>query len=788
MFDSSTENQFDVSLQTLSNPSNFLGNNSINPLQSDLTQFSSPQQLLTLVGLDTGENQANATQALVNTPTTALVDNAGNTLATARNIGALSSAVSFSDWVGAADTNDYYRFSVGTQSNFSLSLTGLSADADVQLLDSNGSYLSASTFGGSTSESITSVLNAGTYYVRVYPYGTAETNYNLFLNATYVENAGNTLATARNLGTLNSAVSFSDWVGAADTNDYYRFSVGTQSNFNLSLTGLSADADVQLLDSNGSYLSASSFGGSTSESINSVLNAGTYYVRVYPYSTAETNYNLFLNTTTVDNAGNTLATARNIGTLNGAVSFSDWVGAADTNDYYRFSVGTQSNFNLSLTGLSADADVQLLDSNGTYLSASSFGGSTSESITSVLNAGTYYVRVYPYSTAETNYNLFLNTTATSDWYSQNLQDAGIISLTRSLAGDGSLNRNDMISIFRNAEDNNAIDSTELTDLRTIVNNYSRFNMADYVHVLSNKIVNGDVANQYYKSGILGNLYAGSSLTQMENLIDKWFLGGDRPTAPSGFSLTYQQANGSLFGSDGTFNYQDISQGYLGDCYFLSSLGATAFQRPSAIQNMFIDNGDNTFTVRLFGENNGTVTTTDYLTVDRFLPTNVSGNGYTGQRFALYDNANIGIWVALAEKAYAQFSESGSSQRSSTLNSYGTIEGGWGYRAMPSISGVSGGYYSNTNWSNLVSRLGVLPTLAGIASLLSSGKAVTADTISSPGLGIVGGHEYIVTSANTSTGMLTLYNPWGVTRQGETNGIRTISYNDFALYYYGINVV
>jgi hypothetical protein len=39
---------------------------------------------------------------------------------------------------------------------------------------------------------------------------------------------------------------------------------------------------------------------------------------------------------------------------------TDFVGSTDTNDYYRFSLASASNFNVSLTGLNADADVQLL--------------------------------------------------------------------------------------------------------------------------------------------------------------------------------------------------------------------------------------------------------------------------------------------------------------------------------------------------------------------------------------------------------------------------------------------
>jgi hypothetical protein len=111
------------------------------------------------------------------------LDNAGNTLATARDITIGATPASYSDFVGSTDSNDYYRFSLGTTSNFSLSLTGLSADADVSLLDSNGGLITSSTNGSNISESITGQLSAGTYYVLVYPYS-GSTNYNLTLSAT----------------------------------------------------------------------------------------------------------------------------------------------------------------------------------------------------------------------------------------------------------------------------------------------------------------------------------------------------------------------------------------------------------------------------------------------------------------------------------------------------------------------------------------------------------------------------------------------------------------------------
>jgi methionine-rich copper-binding protein CopC len=116
------------------------------------------------------------------------------------------------------------------------------------------------------------------------------------------DNAGNTLAAARNLGTLGTTTqTFNDWVGNTDTNDYYKFVLGGTRNLRLSLTGLSADADVQVLNSAGSELRSGTNGSATSEAINlDNLAAGTYYVRVYPGSSgAQTNYSLGLRAETL---------------------------------------------------------------------------------------------------------------------------------------------------------------------------------------------------------------------------------------------------------------------------------------------------------------------------------------------------------------------------------------------------------------------------------------------------------------------------------------------------------
>jgi hypothetical protein len=463
------------------------------------------------------------------------------------------------------------------------------------------------------------------------------------------------------------------------------------------------------------------------------LSAGTYYARVNRYS-GDTTYSLSLNAT--DNAGNTLATARNVGTLTATQSFSDWVGSADIDDYYSFNVTTPSNVSLNLTGLIANANVELLNSSGGVISSSTAGGNTSESITSQLSAGTYYARVYQFS-GNTMYNLSLNATTSTliptNWYSQNLVDAQIITLTRSLAADGNLSRNDMIAIFRDAKDGGVIDANELTDLRTIVSNSTLFTMVDSVKVLSNKIANSDVANT---RSTIGNLFAGSSDTQMENLIGKWFLGTARPVINSG---TYSYVNGSLFQNG--LSADDVYQGGLGTCYYLATLAAIAQEKPDYIQNMFRDNGDNTFTVRFY--NNGVA---DYVTVDRYLPTHSSGNAVSaGWVVGSYNE----LWVALAEKAYAQLAESGWSRSSTSTNSYADIEGGWMDTVIRQVTGLSATSQSVSNM-----------TQTQLINLVNSNQVLTAGFVSGDGYDVVSPHAYTITAYNATNQTFHLRNPWG----------------------------
>ncbi|MDJ0679102.1 MAG: hypothetical protein QNJ18_04480 [Xenococcaceae cyanobacterium MO_167.B52] len=227
----------------------------------------------------------------------------GNSLDDALEIIVGEIPFTYSDWVGETDPDDYYRFTLDNPSDFSLSLTELDDDADVELLDGNGAVLFRSENWHNEDEHINLQLLEGTYYIRVYPHSSYDNaNYNLTVTATPVLDAGNTFTNAREITVGEIPSTYSDWVGVTDPYDYYRFTLDNASDFSLSLTELDDDADVELLDSSGAVLFRSENWLNEDENINLQLLEGTYYIRVYPHNSHDNaNYNLTVTATPVPN-------------------------------------------------------------------------------------------------------------------------------------------------------------------------------------------------------------------------------------------------------------------------------------------------------------------------------------------------------------------------------------------------------------------------------------------------------------------------------------------------------
>ncbi|MBH8572454.1 DUF11 domain-containing protein [Nostocaceae cyanobacterium CENA369] len=369
------------------------------------------------------------------------------------DIGNLENSQYLSGSINTTNTEQYYNFVIGslqgeegyftTPRDFNLLLDGLSGDVDVELFQDfsedgirqNGEVIASSTKSGNESETINLPnLDEGIYYLRVFQ-KSGDTNYNLTLTVPPLpvppDNAGNTPNNAQDLGILSGSLTRTDFIGKVDPDDYYRFKITTVSDFSLEVSGLDQGDLVatlgQDINNNGvidfdEIIAVSDAESNEPEAINiNGLVAGTYYVWLSRNS-GNTDYNLNLSATTAiippDQAGSTPSTALNIGSLNSASNFSDFVGNVDPEDFYRFSLANVSGLRIELNGLAADADLELAqDSNndGTIdsneiISTSELEGSDAEVIDiSALAAGTYYVRVDQYE-GDTNYNLSLTPT------------------------------------------------------------------------------------------------------------------------------------------------------------------------------------------------------------------------------------------------------------------------------------------------------------------------------------------------------------------------------------------
>ncbi len=330
----------------------------------------------------------------------------------------------------------------------------------------------------------------------------------------------------------------------------------------------------------------------------------------------------------------------------------------------------------------------------------------------------------------------------NDYYSAAFADPTLENMIRSDAADHWIDRAEVLDVYAQAAADGTVSAEEFDDINrlvrpdwTNVSESQQYGMADSVRVLGLMVAAGDRANATFQGTSLGNLRAGSSGATLSRLAAKWFLGQDRPAA----SGTYRLANGSLFVNGPS--YTDVVQGGVGDCYYLAALGETAQASPESIRQMFTDNGDGTFTVRFFRDGSAR-----YVTVDRYLPASAGRPIYAGI-------PGGELWVALAEKAYAQINESGWIGHDGT-NSYRGISGGWSDAVFRQTLAVP------ARWKSFASsgdHAGALASLAGsyTPTVLASRSSGTAN-------GIVPSHAYGVLGYNGATGRYVLYNPWGST--------------------------
>jgi hypothetical protein len=347
-----------------------------------------------------------------------------------------------------------------------------------------------------------------------------------------------------------------------------------------------------------------------------------------------------------------------------------------------------------------------------------------------------------------------------NWFASAMPDSTLSALAQfDYTRDADLTRADFVGLFAQAESDGVITGAELTSLQALVNS-NAVAMPGYVRNLAGKVVDGSPANYNFQGQALGQLGPGSSGAQMSNLVQKWFYGADLPQTDidptTGGAFTYVLASGSLFGSAGVPGYDDVAQGDDADCYFMSSLGQVALQAPTAIESMFIDNGDGTYTVRFF--NNGVP---DFVTVNRELPAASDGsfayaNQYQYGQPAYVASSNNVLWVALIEKAYAQVAEEGWSRSYAGCfsNSYDSLNYGNLHISIEQITGAT--WAEDLAQSDPASESAVLADLAQNQLVTMFTAGVFPDGAQTP---LLGNHCYMLQSYDPNTGVFTFINPY-----------------------------
>lgn len=144
---------------------------------------------------------------------------------------------------------------------------------------------------------------------------------------------------------------------------------------------------------------------------------------------------------------------------------------------------------------------------------------------------------------------------------------------------------------------------------------------------------------------------------------------------------------------------DIRKGQIGDCWYIASLKAVAAADPSVIENAITDNGNGTYTVRLYHDGKPVYVT---VTGDQVIMPD-GGQGYARST----DKSEL--WPQIMEKGLAAYE-----------GSYGAIEGGWASNGMEVLAGKPSTSRSTDSYS-----------AADLKAELDQGHAVALSSQSEP---------------------------------------------------------
>jgi hypothetical protein len=389
----------------------------------------------------------------------------GNTRATAYDFGALTYNLTpplgvpvlkqYVDTVGGTDSDDYFKFTLDKTLGIGISAS-FDANTTLELLDANGVLITSR--NGNYFPSIGQNLDAGTYYLHLSTGNTTVSNYTVNLIVGPLDNAGNDIQSAKDLGTLgNTLISQSDYLSFAQFSpstysssdpDYYQFTLSETrkvtfktsgsptpnsfTNFSFSLSQRAGNAPYFYESQLGYLYNWQSESGEPSIALDQILGAGTYYVVLngydYDYPSGKylpASYVLELSSSAApSDPGNTKETAYSLGSLNYnlaspsapplLVAYSNTIQAgSDPDDYYKFTIDKTLGIVLDWSTAGgtdypnppSTTKVEILREDGSLVTTQN--SPSYEGLGLNLDAGTYYLRFNTNSSVNVNYNFTL---------------------------------------------------------------------------------------------------------------------------------------------------------------------------------------------------------------------------------------------------------------------------------------------------------------------------------------------------------------------------------------------
>lgn len=278
----------------------------------------------------------------------------------------------------------------------------------------------------------------------------------------------------------------------------------------------------------------------------------------------------------------------------------------------------------------------------------------------------------------------------------------------------------------------------------------------YVQSIAASLIDGPGQGSGFGGfGVGGSaLGATSSAAQVDDLIDRWFLGTDEPSTNvarvggARLASTYQTSPLPLYGAANAPLYTDVNQGNTGDCYFMAAIGEVALQDPNAIESMIVSDGGGVYGVRFEVDGQD-----DWVTVNSSLPTLTSASPWANGSDLEFANGDV-LWPALLEKAFAEVSPG---------DSYAAISGGTGAVLSEitgqSVSDITFGFGRRS--SGAAQSAALSNDNATLGAAFASGQDLLVGTPGYvSGSDLVADHMFEVTAYNAATQTLTLHNPWG----------------------------